>query len=265
MSARHYALNPGELPIYDLTLHGWIALFGTSPTAMRALSAAFGVLTIALVYIVVCELFAPETETESVLTIDDIAINRRTRRDCLRRKPRHHQVLARGADVSDAARRDSRAARDIPPHAAHRRSRELRASRSSDRNFDSDELFCPSRPRSRGPVAAVCPRARGMETRECDRAPRMGARGRARRRRINPGAETSFAVARADHRRRRRARMAQAAGPGRAVRVLQQGDRQLRVSDPRQRSRFGARTADGAAAHTTLSASRCCGCGRRLS
>ena len=75
MSARHYALNPGELPIYDLTLHGWIALFGTSPTAMRALSAAFGVLTIALVYIVVCELFAPapESETESVLTIDDIA------------------------------------------------------------------------------------------------------------------------------------------------------------------------------------------------
>ena len=59
VSARHYALNPGELPIYDLTLHGWIALFGTSPTAMRALSAAFGVLTIALVYIVVCELFAP--------------------------------------------------------------------------------------------------------------------------------------------------------------------------------------------------------------
>ncbi len=75
VSARHYALNPGELPIYDLTLHGWIALFGTSPTAMRALSAAFGVLTIALVYIVVCELFAPapEPETESALTIDDIA------------------------------------------------------------------------------------------------------------------------------------------------------------------------------------------------
>jgi len=75
VSARHYALNPGELPIYDLTLHGWIALFGTSPTAMRALSAAFGVLTIALVYIVVCELFAPapESENESVLAIDDIA------------------------------------------------------------------------------------------------------------------------------------------------------------------------------------------------
>ena len=66
VSARHYALNPGELPIYDLTLHGWIALFGTSPTPMRALSAAFGVLTIALVYIVVCELFAPAPETESI-------------------------------------------------------------------------------------------------------------------------------------------------------------------------------------------------------
>jgi mannosyltransferase len=71
VSVRHIALNPGELPIYDLTLHGWIAIFGTSPTAMRALSAAFGVLAIALVYIVSCELFAPTSGGESVLTIDD--------------------------------------------------------------------------------------------------------------------------------------------------------------------------------------------------
>jgi mannosyltransferase len=71
VSARHIALNPGELPIYDLTLHWWIGLFGTSPAAMRALSAAFGVVGIALVYIVSCELFAPESE-ESVLTIDDV-------------------------------------------------------------------------------------------------------------------------------------------------------------------------------------------------
>ncbi len=74
VSARHIALNPGELPIYDLTLHGWIAIFGTSPTAMRALSAAFGVLAIALVYIVSCELFAPASGGVSVLTIDDIGI-----------------------------------------------------------------------------------------------------------------------------------------------------------------------------------------------
>ena len=56
--ARQPALNPGELPIHDLMLHGWIALFGSSMTAMRALSAVFGVVSILLVYLVVCELFA---------------------------------------------------------------------------------------------------------------------------------------------------------------------------------------------------------------
>jgi mannosyltransferase len=70
--ARHRTLNPGELAIHDLTLHGWIALFGTSPAAMRALSAAFGVVSILLVYLVVCELFAPGSKGESALTDDDI-------------------------------------------------------------------------------------------------------------------------------------------------------------------------------------------------
>ena len=104
-------------------------------------------------------------------------INRRTRRDCLRRKPRHHQVLARGADVSDAARRDSRAARDIPPHAAHRRSRELRAGRSSDRNCDSDQLRCrwPS-PLSRACGCCMSSRARDGDSRTRPRA----AHGRSR-------------------------------------------------------------------------------------
>ena len=65
--ARQPALNPGELPVHDLLLHAWIALFGSSLAAMRALSAAFGVASILLVYLVVCELFE-----ESALTRDDV-------------------------------------------------------------------------------------------------------------------------------------------------------------------------------------------------
>jgi mannosyltransferase len=72
--ARQPSLNPGELPIHDLMLHGWIALFGSSIAVMRALSAAFGVLSISLVYIVVIELLAPGSEKESALSIDDIGI-----------------------------------------------------------------------------------------------------------------------------------------------------------------------------------------------
>jgi len=72
--ARQPALNPGELPVHDLMLHGWIALFGSSLAAMRALSAAFGVMSIALVYIVVIELFAPGSEKDAALSNDDIGI-----------------------------------------------------------------------------------------------------------------------------------------------------------------------------------------------
>jgi uncharacterized membrane protein len=72
--ARQPALNPGELPIHDLMLHGWIALFGSSVAAMRAMSAVMGVLSIYLVYIVVIELFAPGSEKESALSSDDIGI-----------------------------------------------------------------------------------------------------------------------------------------------------------------------------------------------
>jgi len=67
--ARQPSLNPGELPIHDLMLHGWIALFGSSVTAMRSLSAALGVISILLVYLVVTELFS-----ESPLTRDDVKI-----------------------------------------------------------------------------------------------------------------------------------------------------------------------------------------------
>jgi 4-amino-4-deoxy-L-arabinose transferase-like glycosyltransferase len=72
--ARQPALNPGELPMHDLMLHGWIALFGSSLAAMRAMSAALGVVSILLVYLVSCELFAPGSERASALTIDDVRI-----------------------------------------------------------------------------------------------------------------------------------------------------------------------------------------------
>ncbi len=67
-------LNPGKLPIHDLMLHWWISIFGSSMAAMRAMSAAFGVASILLVYLVVCELFAPASEKESALTSDDVRI-----------------------------------------------------------------------------------------------------------------------------------------------------------------------------------------------
>jgi len=55
--ARQPELNPGELPIHDLMLHGWIGLFGSSIPAMRAMSALLGVVSIALIYFVTSELF----------------------------------------------------------------------------------------------------------------------------------------------------------------------------------------------------------------
>src|SRR5208283_1580289 len=57
-----------------LILHWWISIFGSSMAAMRAMSAALGVVSILLVYLVVCELFAPASEKESALTSDDVKI-----------------------------------------------------------------------------------------------------------------------------------------------------------------------------------------------
>jgi 4-amino-4-deoxy-L-arabinose transferase-like glycosyltransferase len=69
---RQAQLNPGKLPIHDLLLHAWIAIFGASLPAMRALSALLGTLTILLVYFVAIEIFQThESESES-LPADDI-------------------------------------------------------------------------------------------------------------------------------------------------------------------------------------------------
>jgi mannosyltransferase len=55
---RQAVLNPGKLAVHDLALHEWIALYGTSLTAMRAMSAALGTFSILLVYLIGLELFS---------------------------------------------------------------------------------------------------------------------------------------------------------------------------------------------------------------
>jgi uncharacterized membrane protein len=66
--ARQPALNPGELPVHDLMLHGWIRLFGERVAAMRVMSALLGVVSIALVYFVTRELLFLDSGTESQLS-----------------------------------------------------------------------------------------------------------------------------------------------------------------------------------------------------
>jgi len=53
--------NAGKLPLHDLMLHGWIALFGNSLYAMRSLSAAFGVLAVFLIFPLTREIFRIRT------------------------------------------------------------------------------------------------------------------------------------------------------------------------------------------------------------
>ena len=53
------ALNPGKSGLHDAALHLWMREFGDGLIAMRALSAAAGVLAIALVFCLTRELFAP--------------------------------------------------------------------------------------------------------------------------------------------------------------------------------------------------------------
>jgi 4-amino-4-deoxy-L-arabinose transferase-like glycosyltransferase len=53
--SRQAIFNPGKLPIHDVMLHGWIALFGGSLVSMRAMSALLGTISILLVYMVAIE------------------------------------------------------------------------------------------------------------------------------------------------------------------------------------------------------------------
>ena len=61
--------NPGKLPLHELLLHFWIALFGDGVVAMRVLSALLGTAAIGLVFAVARELF----RTEKRLDVELIA------------------------------------------------------------------------------------------------------------------------------------------------------------------------------------------------
>jgi hypothetical protein len=61
-----HQLDSGKFPIYEIVQHGWMRLFGESETAMRALPALIGSLSIVLVYVLAKEmLLALSAVTES--------------------------------------------------------------------------------------------------------------------------------------------------------------------------------------------------------
>jgi hypothetical protein len=51
-----HQLDSGKFPIYEIVQHGWMRLFGESETAMRALPALIGSLSIVLVYVLAKEM-----------------------------------------------------------------------------------------------------------------------------------------------------------------------------------------------------------------
>lgn len=57
--------NPGKLPLHDLMLHGWIALFGDGLAAMRSLSVLFGLATIVLMVPLTREIFRSRFEGDA--------------------------------------------------------------------------------------------------------------------------------------------------------------------------------------------------------
>src|SRR5581483_5288961 len=58
-------LDPGKLALYDILLHGWIAVFGDGTFAMRAMSATLGTLAIVLVFAAVREVVLSFAEDPS--------------------------------------------------------------------------------------------------------------------------------------------------------------------------------------------------------
>jgi mannosyltransferase len=65
--ARQAIFNPGKLPIHDLMLHAWMAIFGQGLAVQRSLSALMGTISIVIVYFVARELFAdPALESEGI-------------------------------------------------------------------------------------------------------------------------------------------------------------------------------------------------------
>jgi mannosyltransferase len=69
-------LDPGKLALYDVTLHGWIAVFGDSLVAMRAMSAALGTIAIVLVFVAVrevCRSLADEPDGPAAAAVGELA------------------------------------------------------------------------------------------------------------------------------------------------------------------------------------------------
>lgn len=54
--AVQFQVNPGKLPVHEMVLRAWMAAFGQSVYALRSLSAACGMISIALIYLISVEL-----------------------------------------------------------------------------------------------------------------------------------------------------------------------------------------------------------------
>jgi len=68
-------LDPGKLALYDVMLHEWIAVFGDSLYAMRAMSAALGTIAVILVFVAVrevCRSLADEPDGPAAATLAEL-------------------------------------------------------------------------------------------------------------------------------------------------------------------------------------------------
>jgi hypothetical protein len=64
--------DPGKLALYDLVLHEWIAVFGDSLFAMRAMSAILGIIAIVLTFVAVREV-CRSLPDEPMVTVGELA------------------------------------------------------------------------------------------------------------------------------------------------------------------------------------------------
>jgi len=69
-------VDPGKLALYDVLLHEWIAVFGDSLVAMRAMSGALGTLAIILTFVAVrevCRTLADEPDGPGIAVVGELA------------------------------------------------------------------------------------------------------------------------------------------------------------------------------------------------
>jgi hypothetical protein len=69
-----HQLDSGKFPIYELTQHYWMHLFGESAAAMRALSALIGSLSIVLVFVLAIEVMLAASETSEADAADETRV-----------------------------------------------------------------------------------------------------------------------------------------------------------------------------------------------